>query len=156
MSGKVQALIHFFLHLNPQPVVVALLLAMPATRSQGPTLLPSPGGSNSRPLPASKGKAQDKVPLIRWDGSPAHAARTTRLLDWCTENEAARIKLFSDSTQDAREEGRSKVVAGHSKGSYLREAAKAIFANDGDAEVQHLSQVRPDLFEGKVLRRIKE
>ena len=79
MSGKVQAPIHFFLHLNPQPVVVALSLAMPATCSQGLTPLPSPGGSNSCPLPASKGKAQDKVPLIWWNGSPAHAARTTRL-----------------------------------------------------------------------------
>ena len=72
------------------------------------------------------------------------------------EHEAAWIKLFSHSTQDAREEGHSKMVAGHSKGTYLCEAAKAIFVNDGDTEVQHLLQVRPDLFEGKVLQRIKE
>jgi len=129
---------------------------VPPTRSQNSMPLPSPGGSSSRPLPIQKSKSQDKVPLIRWDGNPAHAARTTRLLDWCMENEAARIKFFSDSMQDAREEGRSKLVAGHSRNSYLREAAIAIFANDGDPEVQHLSQVCPDLFEGKILRRIKE
>ena len=48
------------------------------------------------------------------------------------------------------------VVAGHSKASYLCEAAKAVFANDNNTDVQHLSQVYPDLFEGKVLWRIKE
>jgi hypothetical protein len=105
------------------------------TRSQSSTPLPSPGGHSSRPLPAHKSICQDKIPLVRWDGTPAHAARTTRLLDWCTENDAARIKLFSDSTQDAREEGCSKLVAGHSKASYLREAAKAVFTNDNDTDV---------------------
>ncbi|KAF8546000.1 hypothetical protein OG21DRAFT_1393387, partial [Imleria badia] len=79
---------------------------------------------------------------------------TTRLITWFKENEAARLKLFSDSTQDAKDSSRKKEVSSHSRGYYYAEAAKAIFANDDDEDVRHCSQVQPDLFATKIDHRI--
>ncbi|KIJ05855.1 hypothetical protein PAXINDRAFT_35395, partial [Paxillus involutus ATCC 200175] len=46
------------------------------------------------------------------------SARTTRLIKWCKENKSARIRLFSDSTQDAKDAGRKKEVSDVSKKDY--------------------------------------
>ncbi|KAI9568735.1 hypothetical protein HD554DRAFT_2038723 [Boletus coccyginus] len=80
-----------------------------------------------------------KVPLIRWDKDCA--AHTTCLITWLKENESAHIKIFSDSMQDARDSNWRKEV---------------IFANDDDEDVQHFSQVCPDLFVRKIDRHIKD
>ncbi|KAI6154561.1 hypothetical protein BKA82DRAFT_3967569 [Pisolithus tinctorius] len=46
------------------------------------------------------------VPHIIWEKT--YAVWTDHLIKWCRTHEAEQKKLFSDSTQDAREEGRSK------------------------------------------------
>jgi len=114
----------------------------------------SPVGPSPSALAADPNINDLKAPLIRWDKDCA--ARTTRLIAWLKENESARIKIFSDSTQDARDSNRRKEVSSHNKNHYYLEAAKVIFANDVDEDVQHFSQVRPDLFVRKIDRRIKE
>ena len=119
------------------------------TSSRNSAIPPTPSASKGSPS-----QNELKVPLIRWD--KGFAERTTRLIAWFKENEAARLKLFSDSTQDARDSNRKKEVSGRSRSYYYAEAAKAIFANDEDSDVRHCSQVRPDLFATKIDRRIKE
>ena len=66
------------------------------------------------------------------------------------------LKLFSDSTQDAKDLNCKKEVSGRVRGYYYSEAAKAIFTNDDDLDVRHCSQVQPDLFAMKIDHRIKE
>ncbi|KAF8120518.1 hypothetical protein EV363DRAFT_1139344, partial [Boletus edulis] len=66
------------------------------------------------------------------------------------------LKIFSDSTQDAKDANRKKEVSGRSRTSYYSDAAKAIFANDENLDVRHCSQVRPDLFASKIERRIRD
>ncbi|KAI6010794.1 hypothetical protein F5J12DRAFT_718819 [Pisolithus orientalis] len=46
------------------------------------------------------------VPCIIWENT--YAAWTDHLIEWCRTHEAEWKKLFSDSTQDAQEEGRIK------------------------------------------------
>ena len=114
--------------------------------------IPPPGSSS-----LSKGSPSQnelKVLLIRWDKH--FAQRTPKLITWFKENEAARLKLFSDSTQDAKDSNRKKEVSGWSRSYYYSEAAKAIFTDNDDLDVRHCSQVRPDLFATKIDRRIKE
>ncbi|KAH0834608.1 hypothetical protein J3R83DRAFT_10063 [Lanmaoa asiatica] len=82
--------------------------------------------------------------------------RTTRLITWLKENETARLKIFSDSTQDAKDADRKKEVSSHNKNYYYLQAARAIFMNDDDEHVQHFSQVRPEVFVKKIDHRIKE
>jgi hypothetical protein len=90
--------------------------------------------------------APPRLPQIRWEGTPAFSARTTKLIEWCKENESARIRLFSDSTQDAKEAGRKKEVSGVSKKDYFQQLAKQIFANNSNQELQTYSQSHPHLF----------
>ncbi|KAI6154690.1 hypothetical protein BKA82DRAFT_134867 [Pisolithus tinctorius] len=46
------------------------------------------------------------VPCVIWEKT--YAVQTDCLIKWCRTHEAEQKKLFSDSTQDAQEEGRSK------------------------------------------------
>ncbi|KAF9226096.1 hypothetical protein BS17DRAFT_814988 [Gyrodon lividus] len=85
------------------------------------------------------------LPLICWEGTPAFSAHTTKLIEWCKKNESARIKLFSDSTQDAKEAGQKKEVSGVSKEDYFQQLAKQIFVNDSNQ-----SQSHPHLFTTRI------
>ncbi|KAI6024595.1 hypothetical protein BKA83DRAFT_4051014, partial [Pisolithus microcarpus] len=52
---------------------------------------------------------------------------TDCLIEWCWTHEAECKKLFSDSMQDAQEEGRSRQQLHHGKNQIYIEMAKAIF-----------------------------
>jgi hypothetical protein len=63
-------------------------------------------------------------------------ARTERLLDWLEENPADRQKLFSDSTKDAKDEGRRKCVAKGTKSEFHKLIAIHVFSVDANANVR--------------------
>lgn len=63
-------------------------------------------------------------------------ARTERLLDWLEENPVDRHKLFSDSTKDAKDEGRRKRVAKGTKSEFHKSIATYVFSADGDKVVR--------------------
>ena len=114
----------------------------------------APGSSHSASPSTNSAPLKPKIPLIHWDGDCAY--HTTRLLDWCLENEAACIKIFSDSTQEAKDSGWKREVPTHSKNYYLQQAASAIFANDPNEQVQELSKMDLGEFASRIARRFKE
>ena len=64
--------------------------------------------------------------------------RTDRLIDWLEQHPTERHMLFSDSTQDARAEGRRTDVGKTAKTMYYALIADQIFANDQNADyVKH-------------------
>jgi hypothetical protein len=63
-------------------------------------------------------------------------ARTERLLDWLEENPVDRQKLFSDSTKDAKDEGRRKRVAKGTKSEFHKSIAIYVFSVDADKGVR--------------------
>jgi len=65
-----------------------------------------------------------------------NAARTERLLDWLEENPEERQKLFSDSSKDAKEEGRRKRVAKSPKSEFHKLIAIFVFSVDSDSEIR--------------------
>ncbi|KAG2737535.1 hypothetical protein P692DRAFT_20823711 [Suillus brevipes Sb2] len=75
-----------------------------------------------------------KTCTIHWEG--IRSARTERLLAWCKENDDARIKLFSDSAKDAKEQGRRKKQSGSLRDVVYSQVAHAVFSNDEDLESQ--------------------
>ncbi|KAG2342727.1 hypothetical protein BDR05DRAFT_885856 [Suillus weaverae] len=81
---------------------------------------------------------------IHWEG--VCSARTERLLAWCKENADARIKFFSDSSKDAKEQGRKKKQSGTLRDTFYLQAAQAVFSNDEDLEVQRLFKEDPKAF----------
>ena len=86
-----------------------------------------------------------RAPRIIWQGK-RYDARTSRLISWCRENPADRIKLFSDSVGDAKEGGRSKIQAKASKSEYYLKIAKAVFDSvDEDPSIRaHFAQYPQD------------
>ncbi|KAJ7576720.1 hypothetical protein C8J56DRAFT_398656 [Mycena floridula] len=62
--------------------------------------------------------------------------RGQRVLDWLDENPDQRHKLFSDSTETAKEEGRTKKTAKTSKTAIHALIAKAVFTVDADPLVR--------------------
>ncbi|KIJ21303.1 hypothetical protein PAXINDRAFT_5483 [Paxillus involutus ATCC 200175] len=128
--------------------------------------LPSPQSSSNK----GKGKAlpvssesgppaltpAPKIPQIHWEGNPLFSARTTRLIKWCKENESARIRLFSDSTQDVKDAGRKKEVSGVSKKDYFQQLARQIFVNDTNHELKTYSQSHPHLFTSRINRCVQD
>jgi hypothetical protein len=114
-----------------------------ATRNGG-------GGSPPREKAASKRKVKapketDEVEEKENDGGDSGAARvfwdkdvtrTERLLDWLTVNADDRLKLFSDSTQDANEQGRKKQTGKTTKMAYYLKMADAVFSVDASDTVR--------------------
>ena len=62
--------------------------------------------------------------------------RTELLLDWLEENPVDRQKLFSDSTKDAKDEGRRKRVAKGTKSEFHKLIAIYVFSVDADKDVR--------------------
>ncbi|KAG1838232.1 hypothetical protein C8R48DRAFT_622374, partial [Suillus tomentosus] len=89
-------------------------------------------------LPAAKRKG------IQWEKT--HSARTSRLIAWCKANDDARIKLFSDSVKDAKDQGRKKKQSGTPKETYYLQLASSIFSNDEDPETRLLFSQNPNAF----------
>ncbi|KAG2093014.1 hypothetical protein BD769DRAFT_1335003, partial [Suillus cothurnatus] len=57
-----------------------------------------------------------------------------------------RIKLFSDSAKDAKEQGQKKKQNGTSRDTFYSQVAQAIFLNDEDPEVQRHFKEDPKAF----------
>ena len=75
-----------------------------------------------------------KIPArVVWDKYPE---RTERLLDYLDAHPDVAIKLFGDSTQGAKLEGRTKLTAKSNKGSAYLQVAEGIFSIDDDAGVR--------------------
>lgn len=75
-----------------------------------------------------------KVPArIVWDKYPE---RTERLLDYLDAHPDVAIKLFGDSTQTAKLEGRSKLTAKSNKGAAYLQLANGIFSIDDDPAIR--------------------
>ena len=60
---------------------------------------------------------------------------TTHLIAWLKENETTHLKIFSDSTQDAKDADHKKEVSFHNKKYYYLQATQVIFMNDNDEYV---------------------
>jgi hypothetical protein len=75
-----------------------------------------------------------KIPVrVVWDKYPE---RTERLLDYLDAHPDVGIKLFGDSTQTAKLEGRSKLTAKSNKAAAYLQVADGIFSIDDDAAVR--------------------
>ena len=75
-----------------------------------------------------------KVPArIVWDKYPE---RTERLLDYLDSHPDVALKLFGDSTQAAKSEGRSKLTAKSNKAAAYLQLAEGIFSIDTDAAIR--------------------
>jgi hypothetical protein len=91
------------------------------------TLVSSSSDSDSEgPKPGK----QPKACHILWN-----ASRTELLLDWLKENPEDRQKLFSDSSKDAKDEGRCKHVAKSSKSEFHRMITAAVFSIDPNPNI---------------------
>lgn len=106
-------------------------------------------GQNS-PASASNSPTGDppqlpKLPSILWDKKPYHP-RTARLIEWCKINEDARLKIFSDSSKDAKQEGRRRQQMSTQKNAYLQQLAKAIFQEDEDPVIREHFRTNPLAF----------
>ncbi|KAI6006967.1 hypothetical protein EDD15DRAFT_2113800, partial [Pisolithus albus] len=84
---------------------------------------------------------------IRWDDKdPNMRARTARLIGWCKTYPDTRIKLFSDSHQQAVNEGRRRQQMIAQKEVYLQQAAAAVFTHDHDMHIRQLYAQYPSVF----------
>jgi hypothetical protein len=88
----------------------------------------SSGGTGKRP----------KTRRIVWN-----TGRTEALLDWLDEHPVERHKLFSDSSKDAKDEGRRKRVAKSSKSEFHKMIADAVFSVDDDSAVRDDYGINP-------------
>ncbi|KAG6379442.1 hypothetical protein JVT61DRAFT_11918 [Boletus reticuloceps] len=94
-------------------------------------------------------RKQPKASKIFWE--KAYAYRTDRFIEWCQDNPAKRVKLFSDSTQDAREEGRTRVQLNTAKKNTYQELAQYVFENDAELGAEWLA--KPQAFVSATQRR---
>jgi hypothetical protein len=75
-----------------------------------------------------------KIPArVVWDKYPI---RTERLLDYLDAHPEVSIKLFGDSTQAAKSEGRLKLTAKSNKAAAYLQVADSIFSVDDDAAIR--------------------
>ncbi|KAG1809901.1 uncharacterized protein HD556DRAFT_1197598, partial [Suillus plorans] len=81
---------------------------------------------------------------IHWEkkNSPC----TARLIKWCKINQDARLKIFSDSAKDAKEEGRTRQQMTTQKNTYMQQLAASVFAGDEDLKVREYFQAHPLAF----------
>lgn len=63
-------------------------------------------------------------------------ARTERAISWLEDNPVDRQKLFSDSTQAAKDQGRKKVMGKTPKAHFYAKIAEAVFLVDEDPLVR--------------------
>ncbi|KAJ7157566.1 hypothetical protein C8R43DRAFT_826483, partial [Mycena crocata] len=89
---------------------------------------------------------------VSWDKDPT---RAERLLDWLETNVDDRIKLFSDSTQDAAQEGRKKKKGKTPKIAYYKMIAEKVFSVDADESLRADYQKKPIRYARSVENYIK-
>ena len=120
---------------KPQPTTSADLAPKRARKPSSKVTQSAPLDSSDEEdatsqLPPASSKVR-RMMRISWT-----TARTERLLDWLEENPADRQKLFSDSTKDAKEEGRRKRVAKGTKSEFHKSIAQFVFSVDADKGVR--------------------
>jgi hypothetical protein len=91
-------------------------------------------GSNDEPEVSVPDTATLKVPgRVVWDKYPE---RTERLLNYLDAHPDVTIKLFGDSIQAAKLEGRSKLTAKSSKTMAYQQVADGVFSIDEDVAIR--------------------
>jgi hypothetical protein len=123
---------------------------MPPKTKMGPTTKSQPKRARkptskvveSAPGPDSDGE-EDTTQRTKIRRTSWTTARTERLLDWLEEHPADRQKLFSDSTKDAKDEGRRKRVAKGTKSEFHKLIATYVFSADDDEKVRADFTVNP-------------
>jgi hypothetical protein len=80
---------------------------------------------------------------IVWDKYPE---RTQRLLDYLDAHSDVAIKLFGDSTQAARSEGRSKLTAKSNKAAVYLQVTDGIFSVDENPAVRADFETNPNKY----------
>ncbi|KIK13826.1 hypothetical protein PISMIDRAFT_48333, partial [Pisolithus microcarpus 441] len=89
------------------------------------------GRGRGRGLGNAPATPMERIPKIRWDDKdPNIRARTARLISWCNTYPETRIKLFSDSHQEAVNEGRRRQQMSAQKEVYFQQVADAVFTHD--------------------------
>ena len=128
------------------------IMSLPAPAGiQGTDQPPPPNPSCGCGCGRGRGGAGAGAPAqfkIQWDTTkdPNIHARTAHLLTWCNTYPDARLKLFSDSSQDAANEGRSRQQMSAHKEYYLQQAAGAVFKTDHDPKIRQLFDQDPSKF----------
>ncbi|KAG2063601.1 hypothetical protein BDR04DRAFT_1033249, partial [Suillus decipiens] len=84
------------------------------------------------------------MPTIHWEKK--NSPRTARLIEWCKINQDARLKIFSDSAKDAKEEGRTRQQMTTQKNTFMQQLAASVFADDEDPKVREYYQAHPLAF----------
>jgi hypothetical protein len=94
--------------------------------------------------PDIKAEKKPRAKPIRWDD---HKKWTQRAINYLIENPTFRKKLFSDSTTEAKDEGRKKVQGHEGKIIMYRTMAQAIFTHeDTDQETRLEYEADPNKF----------
>ena len=88
---------------------------------------------------------------VYWNKDPS---RTDRLLDWLNENPSDHQKLFSDSAQDAKDEGHTQRKAKGAKSSFHLKMAESIFSVDKDPKIRKDFAANPTKYAKSVENRI--
>ena len=73
-----------------------------------------------------------------------YAHCTDQFIEWCQDNPAKHVKLFSDLTQDVQVEGHTRVQLSASKKNTYHELAQYIFKNDTELSIDRLA--KPQIF----------
>ncbi|KAI6094976.1 hypothetical protein EDD16DRAFT_1465192, partial [Pisolithus croceorrhizus] len=71
---------------------------------------------------------------------------TARLISWCKTYPDSCIKLFSDSHQEAVNEGRRRQQMSAQKEVYFQQVADAVFTHDHDPHIRQLYAQYPSVF----------
>ena len=74
--------------------------------------------------------ARAKNLKIYWD--KAYSYHTDCFVDWCCDNPTKCVKLFTDSTEDARDAGHAKQQLRTARNSLYEELAKYGFEHDAE------------------------
>jgi len=93
-----------------------------------------------------KSKSTSKAPQasgargikIYWERSYSH--HTNQFIKWYQDNPTKHVKLFSDSTQDAREEGCTRMLLNAAKKNTYFKLAKYIFEHDTELSAEWLAK----------------
>ncbi|KAN0088664.1 hypothetical protein V8E55_005721, partial [Tylopilus felleus] len=80
---------------------------------------------------------------------------TDCLVEWCNTNPTECLRLFADSSQTAREEGRPKETNNQSKKAIYIALAQAIFLYDESADFHNMCQQDPAQFISAIEQYIK-
>lgn len=117
-------------------------------------IMASGKGKNSTASRSRKRPTPSEGPKVIWDGDRLDTRRTDRLIDWLENNPSDRHKLFSDSTQDARAQGRRREVGKTHKSFYYAKIAQHVFQNDGNPQYRAEYAVNPQKYAKSVENRL--